>query len=374
MRIDELKESYEKFGSLYPVLVDGQGKIIDGYHRRRVDPNWPSIPVKVENDTQKEIIALVANINRREIRREEIAKRLTKIKKLTGWTAAKIAKEIKRPKQWVLKYLPQSQKDPKKVKAGRKGGKAKAGNAPLPNSSENAQNPENTPTTTMNPSFVENVWFNESPRDDNFGDGDFHGNTDPLIVKECLQKYTKPKNIVLDPMAGSGTTLDMCVGLKRKNISFDIRPFRDDIKLGDAAHLEIRDNSVNFIFAHFPYWKKVEYSDNLGDLSRLKWPMFLQKCEEIMSEFHRVLKPSGYFAMLIGDHRHNGKLMDITAHLSLLAQKYFTLFDKVVYLTRGQRSRAQQFDKKVAIWRAKKGNYHLIAADFLLIFKKGVGH
>jgi DNA modification methylase len=353
MRTDELKKSYEKFGALYPVLVDKNGNVIDGKHRRRVDPNWPSMKIAVEDDAQKEIIAFIANINRREICGEEIGKRLAKIKKLTGWTATKIAEEIGRTEQWVLKYLPQKLKDPIKVKAGRKAAKQRLANSSL-----------NAPI----PNFAENVWFNENSRE-NFGNGYFHGNTDPLIVKECLLKYTKPDSIVLDPMAGSGTVLDVCKELDRENLSFDIRPVRSDIKFGDATCLELPDNSVDFIFAHFPYWNKVKYSDHPKDLSRLKWPIFLQRCENVMSEFHRILRPNGYFALLIGDHRHNGKLIDVTAHLSLLGQEYFTLFDKIIYLTRGQKSRARH-DKTVATWRAKKGNYHLIAADFLLIFRK----
>lgn len=360
MRTDELKKSYEKFGPLYPILTDAEGKTIDGRHRERVDPDWPKIKLdKIKDAVDREIVGLTANITRREICRSEIRSRLGKIARLTGWSPRKIAREVGRSYEWVTKYLPQKFKDstgPKK----RKGNESKDLIA-----HHTINSPENAPI----PIFAENVWFHGGKRE-NYGSGDFDGNTDPFLIRECLLKYAKPRSLVLDPMAGSGTVLDLCKELHIKNVSFDIRPLRDDIAFGDAEKTGLRNESVGFVFAHFPYWKKIIYSDHPADLSNLNLARFLEKADGIFREMYRVLKPGGYFALLIGDHRHGGGLLDLTAHFSVLGQKHFSLFDKVVFLTRGQKSRAGPFDKKVAEWRAKKGGHHLIGADFLLIFRK----
>ena len=39
----DLKGSLDTVGSLYPTIVDASDRIIDGQHRLKVDPNWPSI-------------------------------------------------------------------------------------------------------------------------------------------------------------------------------------------------------------------------------------------------------------------------------------------------------------------------------------------
>jgi len=360
MRVDELKKSYKKFGPLYPVLVDSVGKTIDGYHRRRVDPNWPSIKVNAKDDIQREIIALVANVNRREISGSEISKRLGKLAKLTGWAPRKIAQEIGREYEWVLKYLPQRYKDKTQAKK-RKGTRNEQFDEPSQsNSSEN-------PQTEL---FVLNVWENGEQRP-NYGDKNFHGNTPPNLIKQCLLKYASKNDVVLDPMAGSGTAIDLCNELEYKIRAFDIKPLRDDIEFGDAEKLNLKNTSIDFIFAHFPYWKKVVYSDDPNDLSRLPFDKFIDKSEKIIKEMHRILKSNRFFVILIGDERHNGKLKDLTSHLSLIGSKYFVLFDKIIYLNKNQPKRSQgRIEQTLMRWRAKKAGSHLIAADTLLIFRK----
>ena len=39
----DLDKSNKVIGQLYPVLRDARGRVIDGFHRIDVDPNWKSI-------------------------------------------------------------------------------------------------------------------------------------------------------------------------------------------------------------------------------------------------------------------------------------------------------------------------------------------
>lgn len=361
IRVDELKRSYEKFGALYPRLVDKDGRDIDGRHRARVDSKWPTYKLDwVDSEVKREIIALTANVTRREISGSEIGGRLGKIATLTGWSPRKIASEVGRKYEWVVKYLPQRFKDKLAVKRG-KGARSRTSASP-----NKADSSENAP----NGLFASNVWRNDEARL-GYGDGSFHGNTDPLLIKQCFLKYAAEGGTVLDPMAGSGTTIDLCREFNLNIKAYDIKPLRDDIELGDAEKLNLENNSIDFIFAHFPYWKKVIYSDNPNDLSRLSFKGFLEKSEKIIQEVRRVLKPNKFFAVLIGDHRRGGKLIDLTSHLSLIGSKYFILFDKVVWLTEGAKRSSSRIERTRTRWRAMKHGYHLINADTLLVFKKG---
>lgn len=501
MRIDELKASYEKLGAIYPVLVDKHGEVIDGIHRKKVDPNWKELRIDTDDEAVKAIVALVANINRREVAREEITKRVDKIAELTRWNTRRMAAEIGRSESWVLKYISQKYKHTVKSKSGKKGAESKAATHRV--AKEVKKEPvkeikeEETVSTTTSPNetdigqhenegevfdfegktaieegekvknetekngvidedemwekewkefcdtyppdglisckhcyqnthlisgdgvwecelcgaglcpfdvsinehpfelphldvdeeteepksylfdylddpqFTENVWHSDRVRgagENIYGDPDFHGNTPPVIIFQCLMKYTKEGDKVLDPMAGSGTTIDLCRNLNRGVMAFDIKPLREDVSYGDAVHLELNDESADFIFCHFPYWNMVQYSDNSADLSNLNFNNYLTKIREVFSEFKRVLKREGYCAVLIGDKRKSG-LLDLSAHVSLLGSGSFKLHDKIIWVAKKQRSR-KGTQSNLTKYRAEKFNYHLQTFDTLLIFRK----
>lgn len=135
------------------------------------------------------------------------------------------------------------------------------------------------------------------------GDQNYKGATPSYIIWNLLQRYTKPDDIVLDPMCGSGTTLDVCKDLHRKGIGFDIAPYRDDIQKADARHLPLKSNSVDFVFVDPPYSNHIKYSDDyrcIGKLSAFE-PEYYKAMEQVISEIHRVLKPTSYMAILICD-------------------------------------------------------------------------
>lgn len=59
-------------GQLIPVLRDAEGKVIDGYHRLDVDPNWKSVTLEdVKTDEERLIVSAHINISRRRITNKE---------------------------------------------------------------------------------------------------------------------------------------------------------------------------------------------------------------------------------------------------------------------------------------------------------------
>jgi len=111
MNMEELKKTYEKFGAIYPVLIDKDGKPIDGFHRIQIDPNWPTMKIDTDDEAKKQMIALVANVQRREVNGTEITKKLDAIAELTGWKPSKIAEELGMSHKWVLDYISDKYKD-----------------------------------------------------------------------------------------------------------------------------------------------------------------------------------------------------------------------------------------------------------------------
>ena len=124
MRIDELKGSWEKLGELYPVLVDKNGNVIDGKHRKKANPNWYEKVIDTDDPVRIAMIDFIANVNRREISNSEIKKKLDKIAELTGWSVQQIAVEIGRSgeagEKWVRRYISERYKDTAQVERAKK--------------------------------------------------------------------------------------------------------------------------------------------------------------------------------------------------------------------------------------------------------------
>ncbi|MDO8726780.1 MAG: DNA methyltransferase [Candidatus Methanoperedens sp.] len=54
--------------------------------------------------------------------------------------------------------------------------------------------------------------------------GNYRGNWSPYIPRNLILRYTAPGDLVLDQMAGSGTTLVECKLLGRRAVGVDINP------------------------------------------------------------------------------------------------------------------------------------------------------
>ena len=69
------------------------------------------------------------------------------------------------------------------------------------------------------------------------GDPNYKGATPSYIIWNLLQRYTREKDLVIDPCCGSGTTLDVARDLNRKALGYDVHPTRKDIFRVDARKL-----------------------------------------------------------------------------------------------------------------------------------------
>lgn len=72
-----------------------------------------------------------------------------------------------------------------------------------------------------------NVW-NFKDCDPRLGQ-EFKGRIPGQIVMNLLYYYTEQGDLVVDPMAGGGSTIDACLVMNRKCRAYDINPVRKDI-------------------------------------------------------------------------------------------------------------------------------------------------
>jgi hypothetical protein len=110
----DLKKSKESVGYLYPVLVAPSGEVIDGYHRRKVDPNWPYVVLTWVKTREDQLVArIAANACRRTVSREERRSEIAELAACMlnrGIAKGALAREIARrtglSERYVYKLLP----------------------------------------------------------------------------------------------------------------------------------------------------------------------------------------------------------------------------------------------------------------------------
>lgn len=217
--------------------------------------------------------------------------------------------------------------------------------------------------------------------------GNYRGNWSPFIPRNLIDKYTRPGDLVCDPLMGSGTTLVECKLLGRNGVGVDVNPdavmvamnrldFRRDSEsvgtkirtfVGDARNLNVIENeSVDLIATHPPYAGIVSYSNGQveGDLSSLSLTDFIREIGRVASECFRILKSQKYCSILIGDtrkHRHY-----IPIHIGVLNKFLdagFILKEDVIKLqhkTKGGRE----------VWSGHKYDFYKIGHEHLYIFRK----
>jgi DNA modification methylase len=216
------------------------------------------------------------------------------------------------------------------------------------------------------------------------GDPQYAGATPSWVIWQLLQRYTREGDTVLDPMCGSGTTLDVCTDLGRKGLGFDLNPQRREIVKADARKLPLPDASVDFAFIDPPYSTHIRYSDEPGCIGKLDasgsdgGKAYYDAMTRVIGELHRVLRDRRYAAIYVSDSwrkREKGEpgsgagvFMPIGFELFALARRLFKPVDLVAVVRGNAKLERGHWHKA-----AEEGNYFLRGFNHLMIFKKESG-
>ncbi len=197
------------------------------------------------------------------------------------------------------------------------------------------------------------VWPVTRRHDPFFGvNGTVYSGCFPLIVPiNCILRYTKENELVLDSFAGSGTTLVACAMLKRLGIGVDINPEAEKAKekrfrvvcekdpmlanrlemqkfiQGDSRDLSfIQDSSIDLVIAHPPYLDMMNYGEKGTYTDIQEYTHFL---EDTLKEMLRVLKPNRFCCVQIGPYAGKHLPLHHIAHESAL-KVGFEFMDEIV--------------------------------------------
>lgn len=137
------------------------------------------------------------------------------------------------------------------------------------------------------------------------------GNSEVKWLDNLLYLYTEPFDMVVDPFAGGGSTIDICKKRFRRYFVSDRKPIVErehEIRrhdLVDAGGKIILPKppqwkDVKLVYLDPPYWKQAEhhYSDDPTDLANMDLATFTKTLASIITAFAKKLT-NAYIALII---------------------------------------------------------------------------
>jgi len=156
------------------------------------------------------------------------------------------------------------------------------------------------------------------------------GNSEQGIVDTLLYLYTEPFDIVVDPFAGGGATIDICKKRLRRYWVSDRKPIVErereirewDILEGPPPILDKRRGPTALLYLDPPYWKQAEgkYSEDPQDLANME----LDEFYEVLTGFIRAcaerMYPGTRIAMLMQPTQWNAPNREEIDHVMDIIQ------------------------------------------------------
>jgi len=134
------------------------------------------------------------------------------------------------------------------------------------------------------------------------------GNSEAQWVDNLLYMYTEPFDIVVDPFAGGGSTIDICKKRLRRYWVSDRKPIVErerDIRKWDILEgppsLHKRWGDVKLLYLDPPYWKQAEgqYSKDPQDLANMELDQFNETVTNFVHACAEKMHAGAHIALII---------------------------------------------------------------------------
>jgi DNA modification methylase len=205
------------------------------------------------------------------------------------------------------------------------------------------------------------------------------------LVEEFIRFFTKEGQVVLDPMAGTGSTLVAALRAGRHSFGVELNPQyadiarevireeraslglpadtpRAEIIQGNAAHFPAFAQSrhippVDYVITSPPYWDMlhargsenqqarradealdVVYSDHADDLGNVaEYPAFIEKLAGIYAGLKPYLQERAYLTIIVKNVKKGGKIYPLAWDLARRLGETYALKDEKIWVQDNQR-------------------------------------
>ncbi|MCC7106371.1 MAG: site-specific DNA-methyltransferase [Chloroflexi bacterium] len=216
-------------------------------------------------------------------------------------------------------------------------------------------------------------WFVHNPPPRQKGVLAHPGKFPETLAQEFVEFFTKPGQLVLDPMVGTGSTVVAALRAGRCAIGFDLNPDFAQMarrcaeaecqRLGlsaDSWRVEVADarrladlgvSPVDYCITSPPYWDMLHragfetqrdrkerglpttYSDHQGDLGNIaSYDRFLDELCGIYAAVHSLLKPGGYLTVVVKNVKKGGRMYPLAWDLGRRLGELYELRDERIWL------------------------------------------
>jgi DNA modification methylase len=197
----------------------------------------------------------------------------------------------------------------------------------------------------------------------------YKGATPSYVIWNLLHRYTKANDLIVDPCAGSGTTLDVARDLNRRALGYDVHPSRKDIFNVDARKLPAELTAkVDFVFIDPPYSTHLDYGDDKRDIGKLpaSSPAYYTAMRQVIAEITRVLKKGAHVGLYVCDSYEHGKgFYPIGFELFSMLREHLTPVD-IIAVVRHNKTLSMGNYRKAA----EEKNFYLRGFNYLLVMRK----
>ena len=150
-----------------------------------------------------------------------------------------------------------------------------------------------------------------------------YGNSEIRWVDNLLYLYTQPFDVVVDPFAGSGSTIDICKKRFRRYWVSDRKPIVEREKeirkwdITEGLPPLSRWKDVKLVYLDPPYWKQAEgkYSNDPDDLANMPLEQFNEILSGLIKSFSRKISDA-YIALIIQPTQWNAPERTFTDHIA----------------------------------------------------------
>jgi hypothetical protein len=119
------------------------------------------------------------------------------------------------------------------------------------------------------------------------------------IAGNIIYYFSEPGDLVVDPMGGGGSTLDVAEFLGRECLSYDVAPRRPDIQQWDISKgFPVEAKDCQLIFMDPPYWNMMDegYADVSASRKTLK--EFCKWYDKLLDDAARTIRVGGFVAVI----------------------------------------------------------------------------
>ncbi len=243
--------------------------------------------------------------------------------------------------------------------------------------------------------LTDSLWIIDQRDSSGVHSASYWGNFIPQIPNQLMRRYTRQGDWVLDPFAGSGTTLIEGQRLGRHTLGIELQPAMVEqtrkllaaepnpygtvveVLQGDSTSFDYRamlarygQTSVQLVILHPPYHDIIKFSSDPQDLSNApSVEDFLTMIGAIIDNVAAVLAQGRYLAIVIGDKYARGDWIPLGFQtMNEAMRRGFALKSIIVKnfeQTFGKRSR-----KELWRYRALVGGFYIFKHEYIFLLRK----